>query len=87
MGREEFVVAFSDTPFSSGPMNDESFNRAGQAVEVGIPGAPFQMREALLQRPYYLGKEIKFYEQKPAKPQRSLDASKYPMLCRLLAGK
>lgn len=87
MSVEKFVLAYSDTPFPVGPQNDASFNRSGQAFEVGIPGAPFEMREALLQRPYYLGREVKFYEQKPQKPKLELDGTKYPMLSRLLGGK
>lgn len=70
------VKAFEERPFPNGPEPDGGFNRTGQLLEVGIPeGVSFEMREALSVKPYYLGREKKFYEQ---------ISKKYPMLSKVL---
>lgn len=79
------VTAFEERPFPVGPEPDGGFNRTGQLVEVGIPQQNFEVREALLVRPYYLGEEIKFYEQPTARKSLVIDRVKYPMLSKILS--
>lgn len=53
---------------------DNSFDRPGQLMDVGIPHQPFQLKEGLLNRPYYLGREERFMP----------DPAKYPNIRKVM---
>lgn len=70
----EKVKAYSDQAFTTSPSTDGGYNRIDQLADVGLPNTPFEMREALLQRPYYLGREKRFMP----------DAAKYPNIRKVM---
>ena len=62
----EMILAdqMSGNPGGAGNMQvnepPEEKNMPSQMADVGVPSAPFQPREALLIRPHYLGREIRY---------------------------
>ena len=72
------ILAFEERPYNTSPEPDGSFDRENQAVEIGMPEMNrIQLKEALLVRPYNLGKENRFLP----------DPVTYPALYKMLTPK
>lgn len=72
------ILAFEERPYNTSPEPDGSFDRENQLVEIGMPEMNrIQLKEALLVRPYNLGKENRFLP----------DPVTYPALYKMLTPK
>jgi hypothetical protein len=81
--------AFEERPMPVAPEPDGSFDHQNQLVEIGMPEMnKVEIKEALMQRPYYLGKEKTYMPDCKEYPaiQEELNQESYPALSKVLAG-